>query len=171
MMTKYRIHIFLLNHKLHILGQENRSHIFTLYVTTVEYLYQSILCSNSSSWAQYKFCWICFNYFKKKITVFIIIINIEVGMSNFFQSVVKLPNYVPFLELSFRNYNFLGCHNNFQDFIGTVVIFNHNFPHFIQAIMIEKLLCDYEIPQIVVISLKNCMMPSDNPKIGWLIDI
>ena len=66
---------------------------------------------------------------------------------------------------------FSGYHKHVWDFIGTLNIFNHDCPHFVQVIMIENLLCGYEIPQIVVISLKNLMMLSDNPKIGWLIDI
>ena len=77
-----------------------------------------------------------------------------------------------FLGLSFGHHKFCsGYYNNFQDFIGMLEIFNHDCPHFVWAIMIENLLCAYEIPQIVVISLKNFMMPSDNPKISWAIDI
>ena len=62
------------------------------------------------------------------------------------------------LGLSFKNHHIF-WDINFQDFIGTLKIFNHDCPHFIQAIMIENLLCAYEIPQIVVIYFKKFMMP------------
>ena len=77
-----------------------------------------------------------------------------------------------FIGLSSTNHKIcLGYHNNFQDFIGTLKIFNHECPHLILEIMIENLSCAYAIPQIVVTLLTHLMIPSKNHKICKLKDI